>query len=102
LIGRDVPLPLAVAVAVECAILHNFFWHERWTFAGRRFGAEGRLGRWWRFNAATAATSLTGNILITGGLVAWLPVPVAAANAIAVVMLGVLNFMFADGWAFRS
>jgi putative flippase GtrA len=102
LTAREVPLPLAVALAVESAILHNFFWHERWTFTGRRFGADGRLGRWWRFNAATAATSLTGNILITGGIVAWIPMPAAAANAIAVVVLGVLNFLWAERGIWRS
>jgi putative flippase GtrA len=102
LAGRAVALPLAVAIAVEAAILHNFFWHERWTFAGRRFGRDGRLQRWWQFNAAAAVTSVTGNILITGGLLAWMPMPPTAANAIAVVTIGALNFLLADRWAFRT
>ena len=25
----------ATALAVEAAVLHNFFWHERWTWADR-------------------------------------------------------------------
>jgi putative flippase GtrA len=98
---RAVPLPAAVAVAVELAILHNFFWHERWTFTGRRFGPEGRLRRWWQFNAAAAVTSVTGNVLITGAVLAWIPVSTIAANAIAVALIGVLNFLLADRWVFR-
>ncbi len=27
---------VATALAVEMAVLHNFFWHRRWTWADRR------------------------------------------------------------------
>ena len=36
-----VPYPLATALAVEASILHNFLWHERWTWADRLVPAEG-------------------------------------------------------------
>jgi len=38
--GWHWPYVLATLVAVESAILHNFFWHERWTWADRRSDAR--------------------------------------------------------------
>ena len=47
---------VATALAVECAIVHNYFWHERWTWGDRGLGgAPGRLSRLLRFNAASLA-----------------------------------------------
>jgi putative flippase GtrA len=54
------PLLIASVLAVEIAILHNFFWHERWTFGGSRFSLL-RLGK---FNL----TSLGGLIIATAVL----------------------------------
>ena len=31
----DVPYLWATAVAVECAVLHNFVWHQMWTWCDR-------------------------------------------------------------------
>ncbi len=28
----DLPVLAATAIAVEIAVLHNFYWHERWTW----------------------------------------------------------------------
>ena len=103
LIARyGVPSPLAVAIAVESAILHNFFWHERWTFARRGGPRGGRLGRLWRFNGSTVVVSVVGQVLITGAVLELLPMPVAVANAIAVAVLGLVNFVVADRWVFRG
>ena len=35
----------ATAIAVEAAILHNFLWHERWTWADRPGRGRARAGR---------------------------------------------------------
>ena len=51
-----VPYPLATAAGVEAAILHNFLWHERWTW-GDRPAHTGQLVRFLRFNGATALIS---------------------------------------------
>lgn len=32
---------VATGLAVECAILHNFVWHERWTWRDRGYGMHG-------------------------------------------------------------
>ena len=98
--GAGLPLPFAVVIAVEGAILHNFLWHEQWTFAGRRATRAGWSGRLARFNGATAVVSVLGNLVITGALAALTSMPIVAANTIAVAMLGILNFLVADRWVF--
>lgn len=98
-----VPSPLAVALAVEAAIVHNFFWHDRWTWGDRRgrsvLAAAGRLVR---FNGAAGAIGLAGNALVTSVLVEGLALPVIAANVAAVGVMSLLNCVVADRWVFRS
>lgn len=95
--------PLAVALAVELAILHNFAWHERWTWRDRRQpGFLAVAGRLARFNTATALTSVGGNVLVTMALVEWLDVPVIPASIAAVVLMSALNFALADRLVFRT
>ena len=51
---------VATAFAVESAIIHNFFWHERWTWRDRKLiGAAGRLERLLRFNFGSGLISIT-------------------------------------------
>ncbi len=56
----------ATAVGIEAAVLHNFCWHERWTWADRRTGrAAGVALRLLRFHAANALISLAGSLMLT-------------------------------------
>ena len=97
------PYPVAVALAVEGAILHNFLWHEGWTWRDRRAGGlRGRLTRLARFNAGTAATSIAGNVIVTVALVEGLAMPVVAAGIAAVILVSALNFVLADRLVFRA
>jgi putative flippase GtrA len=97
------PYPAAVALAVEGAILHNFLWHERWTWRDRRAGGvRGRLRRLVRFNAATAATSIAGNVLVTSALVEGPGMPIVPAGVAAVVLMSAINFALADRLVFRA
>ena len=93
----------ATAIAVEAAVLHNFVWHERWTWRDRaRGGRASVLRRLARFHAGAGIVSLAGNVAITVALVKWLHVPVVLANACAVGLLSVLNFQLADRWVFTG
>jgi putative flippase GtrA len=87
----------ATAIAVELAILHNFVWHERWTW---RAAAAARpaavFTRLLRFNGATAIVSILGNVAIAWWLVRRLHFPLPAANALAVGALSFVNFLIAD------
>ncbi|HEV8395885.1 MAG TPA: GtrA family protein [Vicinamibacterales bacterium] len=93
--------PVATAIAVEAAILHNFLWHERWTWADR--AAPGRrLSRLLRFNGSTAIVSIAGNVALMWLFVGWLRLPLLAANLLAVLTLGVVNFVSADRLVFAT
>jgi putative flippase GtrA len=57
------PLLLSSAIAVELAIVSNFFWNNRWTFACR----SPSLARFVKFNAASLG-GLTVNVVTVWGL----------------------------------
>jgi putative flippase GtrA len=93
---------LATALAVEGAILHNFFWHERWTWSDRtRPNPSGWMGRLARFNLTTGAVSIAGNLAAMAALVGGLRLHYLAATLIAVAACSVLNFMATDRLVFR-
>jgi putative flippase GtrA len=93
----------ATALAVEAAILHNFFWHERWTWAERtRSLPAGGLRRLVRFHLTTGAVSILGNLALMQALVGRMHVPYLAANATAIALCSLLNYLAADRLVFRS
>jgi putative flippase GtrA len=90
---------LATAIAVEIAVVHNFFWHERWTW-GDRAAAHSRLRRFGAYQLATGSTSLAGNLLVVAAAVRLFSIDVTSANVIAVVVMSVANYTIADRWIF--
>jgi putative flippase GtrA len=91
------PLP-ATAVAVELAVLHNFWWHERFTWRDRTAGVPGPVRRLARYHAATGLTTI-GNVGTTLTLVQ-AGMGLLAANVVAVGIMSALNFLLSDRWAF--
>jgi putative flippase GtrA len=91
------PVLLATLVAVETAVLHNFAWHERWTWADVRVGT--RAGRLTRFHMTNGLISLFGNAAVTAALAA-VAVPVVMANLVAVVVCAGANFAAAHAFVF--
>lgn len=94
------PYAAATLVAVEAALLHNFAWHERWTWHDRFPSREGLAGRLGRFHVGTGLTSLAGNLVVTAAMVELLHLPPLLANACAVGVTSVANFLVADRWVF--
>ena len=95
----------ATIVSVELAVLHNFLWHQRWTWIDRTIGPANSGGRWHRlgrFHAANGLTSLAGNALVMAWLVGVLRMPPVAANALAVAVTSIVNFLAADRWVFAT
>jgi putative flippase GtrA len=92
----------ATAIAVELAVLHNFVWHERWTWRARTLGEGGALGRLLRFNATTGACSIAGNLAFTTLYAEGTGLPLLLANTLAVVSTAVVNFVLADRWVFPA
>jgi putative flippase GtrA len=86
----------ATALAVEAAVLHNFVWHERWTWKDRPAAGHGRLGRLFRFHALNGLVSLAGNVLLMRLFVGTLGVPAIPANILAVMACSLVNYFGSD------
>jgi putative flippase GtrA len=90
---------VATAAAVEIALLHNFVWHERWTWRDR--GAGGRLGRLARFHLANGLVSIVVNLALMRLLVGRMHWPYLAANVAAIAAGSLVNFFLGDLLVFR-
>lgn len=93
---------LATGLAVESAVLHNFVWHEHFTWADRRNGPVLQsVARLLRFNLSTGAVSIVGNLVLMRLLVGQAHLRPMLANMIAIAACSVLNFIVSDRWVFR-
>src|ERR1700722_17271487 len=91
---------LAVTIAVEIAILHNFVWHEAWTWRGKP--AEDRGRRLFRFHVGNGFVSIVSNVVLTYLYKEIAGLPLLAANFAAIVTAALLNFWVAQAWVFRA
>jgi len=124
----------ATGLAVEIAVLHNFVWHERFTWVDRLAprgeilagpsGAEALMrrngfiaalkrcanhnlrgssfARLARFHLANGAVSILGNLALMKIMVGEGHMNYLAANAIAIVICSLANFLLSDRWVFES
>ena len=94
---------LATGLAVEAAILHNFFWHERWTWADRTKNcSNGFLRRFLYFHTANGVISLAGNLLLMQLFVGKLGMHYMPANLISVATCAILNFLAGNQLVYRD
>ena len=92
----------AAALAVEAAVLHNFLWHEKWTWADRTTGSRcGWFRRLVSFHLANGLVSVVGNVLLMRFLVGTMEMHYVLANMIAIALCAVLNFLAGDRFVFR-
>jgi len=99
--GAGLHFLLATALAVETAVLHNFVWHERWTWSDR--AARDRSGRWkrlWRFHATNGALSMVGNVALMQVFVGLWAMNHTLANLVAIAVCSTLNFFASDHLVF--
>ena len=100
--GFDVPYLWATAIAVELAVLHNFLWHQRWTWRDRRHtSAVQTAGRLWRFHMLNGFVSLAGNLTIARLLTGELHADPLASNIAAIMVCSMLNFTASELLVFR-
>jgi putative flippase GtrA len=93
----------ATALAVEIAVVHNFVWHERWTWADRADSAwTGVVKRFLQFNLTNGLVSLTGNVLFTVLFLDTLPVNYIAANTLAIAVCSMVNYFLCDRLVFQA
>lgn len=101
--GLGVHYLAATAVAVEAAVLHNFFWHQHWTWRDRPARNAGEIvSRLLRFHALNGAISLAGNLGLMTVLTGMLRIDPIAANLAAIVVCSAANFSASDSVVFRA
>ena len=94
---------LATTLAVESAIVHNFLWHERYTWADRVHPSwQKSLPRFLRFNLTTGAVSLAGNLVLMKVMVGLGHVNYLVANGLAIGVCSLANFLVSEEWVFAG
>jgi putative flippase GtrA len=94
---------LATALAVETAVVHNFLWHERYTWADRVHPSwQKSLPRLLRFNLAAGGVSIAGNLVLMKIMAGFGHVNYLLANAIAIASCSLLNFLVSEEWIFDA
>jgi putative flippase GtrA len=88
---------IATGIAVELTVVHNFLWHEYFTWRERtRAAGGGFLRRLLVFNASNGLVSLVGNLVVMRLLVGGAEVPYVIANGIAILSCSLVNFLIAE------
>jgi putative flippase GtrA len=101
LVAAGLSVGASTAMAVLTAVAHNFLWHRRWTWRDRAMDAGHPQTQFLRFVGLNGLVSLAGNVAIT----AWLAasgLPLLAANAVAVVVCSLANYVLADRLVFAT
>lgn len=93
----------ATLLAVETTIIHNFLWHERFTWADKaRLGPPQNLLRWLKFNAGTGSFSLAGNLVLMRFFVGTLHWHFLFSNVVTIAACSIMNFLISEVFVFRS
>jgi putative flippase GtrA len=96
---------LATALAVELAVLHNFCWHERWTWGERTRRSPGMgplLARLLRFNLTTGLVSIASNLVLMRFFVGALHLHYLVANVVTIATASLANFLVSELFVFRA
>jgi putative flippase GtrA len=101
---------VGTTLAIEASILHNFFWHLRWTWGetGAPSGPRRAMStnhvffRRLAFHASNGLVSFLGAMVLMPMLVGSLGLHYLVANFIAVCVTGLLNFFLGDRLIFRT
>ena len=92
----------ATALAVEVAVVHNFVWHECYTWADR--GVPTRRNstrRLLQFNLTTGCVSIGGNLAMMRVLVGIGHLDYLVANGVAIGLCSLANFLVSEEWVFQ-
>ena len=105
---------VATALAVEAAVVHNYLWHERFTWADRMnssgltlmiggaTGVPARLVRLVKFNLTTGLFSILGNLLLMKLLVGYCGMNYLLANLLTIATCSLVNFLASDRFVFQN
>ena len=92
---------LSAACALELTLLHNFAWHTRVTWPGA-VTVRQRMVQLGRFHLANGLVSLVGNLVVMRLLLGRFAMAVVPANATAILVCSVANFLLSQRWTFAA
>jgi putative flippase GtrA len=92
---------LATSLAVEAAVIHNFVWHERFTWKDRE-KTTSAIVRFIKFNLTNGTLSILGNLGLMRLLVGVLHLNYLAANLVAITLCSLANFLVSDRFVFEG
>jgi putative flippase GtrA len=102
-IGLQFNYLLATVLAVEAAVVHNFLWHERYTWANRvQPSWRWSLPRLLRFNLTTGAISIAGNLALMKVMVGLGHMNYLIANGVSIALCSLVNFVVSEEWVFEG
>jgi len=90
-----IPALPAAALAIELAIVHNFFWHARWTWVDRAVESEPPWLRLIRYNVLHSGTAIL-NLGVMAALIDLAHLHYLAANLLAVIACSLLNYVLSN------
>jgi putative flippase GtrA len=97
--GLHIHYLVATVLGVEAAVVHNFLWHERYTWADRPGPS---FTRFCKFNLTTGLFSIAGIVLLMKLLVGLGHMNYLVANGITITACSVVNFLVSDGFVFPA
>ncbi len=101
LVGIGCGYLIATIISVEAAVLHNFVWHEKFTWRDRsQFTSAGHGSRLLRFHLSNGLISIAGNLLLMRIFVGELTMPLVPANLLSITACCLTNFIVSDRWVF--
>ena len=101
--AASLPAAAAAALSVELAVIHNFSWHERFTWRDREpAGRRQRAVRLLRFHLSNGLVPVAANALLISCLVERLGAPALLSALAAIALCAPLNFLLADCWVYRA
>jgi putative flippase GtrA len=99
----------ATVIAVEAAVVHNFVWHEQFTWVDRTKSGDSFEARWRRslprlvrFNLTNGGVSILGNLALMKVMVGQGHMNYLLANGIAITLCSVANFLVSETWVFEE
>jgi len=87
--------------AVEVVLLHNFVWHEHFTWGHRRHSGSA-LSRLGRFQLGNGVISVAGNTLLTYVFVEFAKAGVLPSAIGSIAVCSLANFLVADRWVYAA
>jgi dolichol-phosphate mannosyltransferase len=96
----DMRLNASLVVAIFFATVNNFFWNRVWTWGDRKHRPDKHLLLHFGQYALASWMGIVLQILLTKLLVVYLHYLIA--NALAILLVSVFNFLVNNFWTFRS